>query len=219
VDDRSRHATQVRDHWWWRPGWRVGRRAYAFHVTFDRATVSGGDDLRRLAAGYQAGLAGCSGMDPIPLQWLHLTMQRVGFTDEVRDHDAAAIAAAARRHCALLEPIDLVFGAVTVWEEAVVLQPEPAEPVRLLRQAVRATIAEVLGAGAVAKREDDFTPHVSLAYISQDGPAAPVVEVMERSTLAPARVRVRAASLIVIDRDERVYRWRVHTVLPLGGLR
>jgi hypothetical protein len=22
------------DHWWWRPGWRHGRRMYYWHVTF-----------------------------------------------------------------------------------------------------------------------------------------------------------------------------------------
>lgn len=24
----------VHDHWWWRPGWRLGRSFYASHITF-----------------------------------------------------------------------------------------------------------------------------------------------------------------------------------------
>lgn len=27
-------AGSMADHWWWRPGWRPGRRMYAFHFTF-----------------------------------------------------------------------------------------------------------------------------------------------------------------------------------------
>ena len=32
----------MRDHWWWRPGWRVGRSFYTWHVTFaDQTAVAG----------------------------------------------------------------------------------------------------------------------------------------------------------------------------------
>src|SRR5262245_33980474 len=82
----------VRDHWWWRPGWRLGRRAYTFHITFEDGTVEGGPDLHRLTAAYQASLAGMPGLDLVPLQWLHLTMQNVGFTDEVGESDVQAVA-------------------------------------------------------------------------------------------------------------------------------
>jgi hypothetical protein len=27
-------ADGVRDHWYWRPGWAIGRRFYAWHITF-----------------------------------------------------------------------------------------------------------------------------------------------------------------------------------------
>ena len=28
-------VTTVRNHWWWRPGWRTGRHFYACHLTLD----------------------------------------------------------------------------------------------------------------------------------------------------------------------------------------
>src|SRR5215472_3175916 len=90
----------MRDHWWWRPGWRLGRRAYTFHITFeDPDAVEGGDDLRRMATEYQGILATLPGLDLVPLHWLHLTMQNVGFTDEVPEASADAVLAAGRKLC------------------------------------------------------------------------------------------------------------------------
>jgi hypothetical protein len=102
----------VRDHWWWRPGWRLGRRAYTFHVTFEDASVDGAGELRRLVAAYQRRLQGVAGLDMVPLSWLHLTMQNLGFTDEVSDSDCRAIASAAREGCARRAPFQLTFDKV-----------------------------------------------------------------------------------------------------------
>jgi len=88
TDDRER----MRDHWWWRPGWRPGRRMYTWHFTFD-----GQEALHKLVDAYQARLAGLPGLDPIPHQWLHLTTQGIGFTDEVPDAELDAILQESRR--------------------------------------------------------------------------------------------------------------------------
>ena len=29
-------VTAVRNHWYWRPGWRAGRHFYACHITLDK---------------------------------------------------------------------------------------------------------------------------------------------------------------------------------------
>jgi hypothetical protein len=76
---------RMRRHWWWRPGWRPGRRLYAWHLTFGDQTVSRGQaDLRRVVGDYQARLAELPGLDLVPAEWLHLTMQSIGFADEGR---------------------------------------------------------------------------------------------------------------------------------------
>ena len=65
-------ATELADHWWWRPGWQVGTRFYAWHVTLDDQP-----QLRELAARYQAAFAPVDALDLIPEQWLHITMQGI----------------------------------------------------------------------------------------------------------------------------------------------
>ncbi|MEU8267608.1 hypothetical protein AB0B89_10595 [Sphaerisporangium sp. NPDC049002] len=52
---------QMTDHWWWRPGWSIGRRFYTWHVTFQHAS-----DVRRLAHAYRQGLTGVDGLDLVP---------------------------------------------------------------------------------------------------------------------------------------------------------
>ena len=215
-------AQWMRDHWWWRPGWRAGRRLCTFHVTFrdEDDTVDGASALRRLVSAYQAGLASLPGMGRVPLESLHLTMQNVGFADEVGGDQLSAIADRARAACASLEPFDLTFTGAFVLVEAVILLPVPAEPVALLRDTLRAAIVDVLGADALPEAPEQvygFHPHVSIGYATGEGSARPYIDAVRAVRPEPATVRVRAASLIDMHRDERIYDWRTRATIPLGG--
>src|SRR6266511_264098 len=128
----------MRDHWWWRPGWRVGRKMYTWHVTFDVQ-----DSLHELVASYPSALEPLSGLDLIPPRWLHLTMQGVGFIDEVPEDDVRSIVGAARSRCASLAPFELTFGAPKVDPEAIMFALHPAERAQALRSQIRAAIADV----------------------------------------------------------------------------
>lgn len=202
---------RMRDHWWWRPGFRIGRKFYAWHLTFDDAP-----DLHRLAREYAPALD-IPGLDVIPVQWLHLTMQGVGFTDEVPTAEIDAIAEAARDRFADLAPFDVTLGPTVTEPEVVRLQVTPAEPVAQVRLAVRAGIAEVWGADCVPEQDSDFIPHVSLAYSNSDGSAEPILRAAKSVDITPAKATISAAQLIVLNRDNRQYQWTDYAVIPLGG--
>jgi 2'-5' RNA ligase len=207
------HATQVRDHWWWRPGWRVGRRFYTWHLTFE-----GQDTLHALVSSYQRHLAGVPGLDLVPQQWLHLTMQGVGFTDEIGDDEVDRIVTGARQRLARLPVAELTFHQPLLRPEAIVLPATPTTTVEAIRDAVRAAIAEArkIDVGQVPEADVRFIPHVTVAYISHEGAAQPLLEVLHSVNAAPATVRVPAASLIILDRDQHVYHWQEHSTVPLG---
>jgi 2'-5' RNA ligase len=205
------HADQLRDHWWWRPGWSVGRRFYTWHLTFDRQ-----HELHSLVRAYQAHLATVPGLDLIPQQWLHLTMQGVGFTHETSVDDVDRIVATATVHLRKVGPQQLTFHRAVVLPEAIALPPNPPEAVWAIRRAVRGAIADVWGDSRVPESEDRFRPHLSVAYNNEDRPAGPVVEVVGSMAYPPVTVTVDSASLIVLDRDERIYRWRTYATVPLG---
>ncbi|GAB3990669.1 hypothetical protein GCM10029978_119220 [Actinoallomurus acanthiterrae] len=205
------HADRVHDHWWWRPGWRACRQFFAWHLTFD-----GASELHRLVAAYQQALAGIGGVRFIPPQWLHLTMQGIGFVDEVSSEDLDQILDSARHHLAEIEPLNLTFQKAFVADEAIVLPPLEEASVIGTRRAIRQAIGSVWGSANIPEAADKFRPHVSLGYFEEDRTAAPYVAAVESVNPEPVQVTVREASLIALNRDQRMYEWSTRAVAPLS---
>jgi 2'-5' RNA ligase len=201
---------QIRNHWYWRPGWRVGRSFYTWHLTF-----GGAEDLHRLVDTLQDQILAPS-VDLVPHEGLHLTMQGVGFADEVTPADLDAIIAAAHNRCRNLSPFNLTLGPVDPDAEGIGLLVSPWQPVAELRSQLRQAIGTVWP--QVPESEDGFRPHVTIAYTNADAPAAPV-----RDQLAPLRdvppvlARVEAVQLIQLHRDRKIYEWDVRAGIPLGS--
>ncbi|MCX5261795.1 2'-5' RNA ligase family protein [Streptomyces canus] len=200
----------MRNHWWWRPGWSVGRRFYTWHLTFE-----GQEDVHRLAAQYRSALAPLGDtLTPIPDQWLHLTMQGIGFVGETKEQDVHSIVDAARTRLAAIPAFDAQIGPEVLDPEAVLLHVHPDGPVRAIRDAIREAIGEVLG--EVPEKAEGFTPHVSVAYSAGDGPTEPIAQALADRNLTPAHARISTAELIVIHRDNQMYEWETFAKVPLG---
>jgi 2'-5' RNA ligase len=200
----------MRNHWWWRPGWNVGRRFYTWHLTFD-----GQDDVHRLAAEYRSALAPLGdALTPIPDRWLHLTMQGIGFVGETKEQDLNAIVDAARIRLAAIPAFDVHIGPEVLDPEAVLLHVHPDGPVRTVRNTIREAIGDVLD--EVPENAEGFTPHVSVAYSATDGPAEPIAQILASLALTPAQARITTAELIVIHRDNKMYEWEPFATVPLG---
>jgi len=208
------HATQLRNHWWWRPGWNSNRRFYTWHLTFE-----GQDQLHQLVTTYHQALHDVPGLDLIPLQWLHLTMQGIGFTDEVHPDQAQAIADAAGRRLAELSPVELTFHQPVIRPEALALPPEPVQAIVTIRDAIRDGVAAVWGDDGVPEIGNRFDPHLSLAYVNTDGPAKTALEALTSVTPEPVRVSINEASLIILRRTEHLYRWDTFSSARLSGKR
>lgn len=201
---------QLRDHWWWRPGWRVGRQFYTWHLTFN-----GQRGFHALVDAWQQALRPLPGLDLVPHQWLHLTMQGVGFTDEIPEPEVRAILDAARTRLAALPAPDLTFHRPTIYAEAIPLTPNPAGPVHAIRGAIRDGIADVWGPDRVPEPPDGFRAHVSMAYSNTAAPTAPVAAALDQVDADPVIVTIRETSLIVLNRDHRMYEWQNYATAPL----
>ncbi|MBY8889305.1 2'-5' RNA ligase family protein [Streptomyces sp. PTM05] len=196
------------DHWWWRPGWRQGRSFYTFHLTFQHAT-----QVHRIAAAYRRALAAVPGLDLVPDQWLHLTMQGLGFTDEVSDTDLNAIIAAARERLRAVPAFDLTLTRPEITPEAIRWEAQPATPTIAVRDALRQAIGAVWP--TVPEVADGFAPHVSIAYSNAAGPAGPIADALDQVHEPPAVTPIDRVDLIVLNRDTRMYQWTTHTSIPL----
>jgi 2'-5' RNA ligase len=202
----------VRNHWWWRPGWQAGRHLYYCHLILDDQP-----ELRGLIRHYQDALAHLGNLDLIPPGSLHLTMQRIGFVDEIGPAGVTAVAARIADSLRGVPAPVVTFHRPAVWSEAVVLTALPAEPVYQVRLAVYRAAAAVIGPfEGAAPRRSEFTPHVSVAYVNSDGPAQAIVDALRGVERPPVTVTFRVASILTFHRDRRMYEWTDAMPIPIG---
>ncbi|MEU0518173.1 2'-5' RNA ligase family protein [Streptosporangium sp. NPDC006007] len=200
---------RMADHWWWRPGWREGRRFYTWHLTFGDAP-----DVHRIAQQYRKGLSSLAGLDLVPNQWLHLTMQGLGFVDEVTEEDARVIAEAAATRLAKIPAFALELNRPQITSEAIRWEAAPAAPPAAVRAAIRAAIGDVWS--HVPEKAEGFAPHVTIAYSNAKGPMEPISAALDAVEATPATARIRSAELIVLGRDRRMYEWETFATAPLA---
>ena len=179
---------RLSNHWYPRQGWTETTRYLTWHLVPDDCA-----ELRVAAEEYQRALSGQPGLDIVPRQWLHLTVQGVGFVDEVTPAERAAVVEAGRRRLADVPVIELRFGPAEVADEGVLLAGSPAGPVVELRARLRAAISDALGAERVPGEDDEqLWPHVSLAYANAAVPAEPFTAALDILDVGDITARFRS---------------------------
>jgi len=195
---------------WERPGWRPGRRSYHWLLVFDDEPA-----LADLTDRCQQALRHLP-LDPVPLDSLHLTLLRVGFTDELTPLRADAVAQAVANQCGGLPAFPLTIGPLAGSRGAIRFSVTPWNGLVEIRRRLHVAVNGALNGGPRVGRVDSFRPHVSIAYCDHDLPAAPVAQaVAPLRRLAPVTVQIGALSLVVLRREGRAYRWQVYTTVPL----
>ena len=205
----STDELQMADHWWWRPGWREGREFYTWHVTFQDAL-----DVHRLAEAYRRGLAGVPGLDLIPDRWLHLTMQGLGFTDEVADADLRAIIDAAAVRLRGLPAFGMTLTRPEITPEAIRWEAQPGDAPAAVRSGIRSAIGDVWP--EVPEDATGFAAHVSIAYSNATGPTEPVARALAAVDEPPAVARIEHVDLIRLNRNHQMYEWETVAEIPLA---
>ncbi|MBE1878766.1 2'-5' RNA ligase family protein [Myceligenerans pegani] len=200
------------NHWWWRPGWRQGRSFYTWHITFDNQSSK---PLHDLVAHLHDRLDGIAALDPIPQRWLHLTMQGLGFTDEVADTDVHAIVQEATGRLSHVPAFDMTLGPIEGDDEATGLLVRPWAAVHAVRDTIRDAIGTVWN---TIPETPEFRPHVSIAYSNTDAPTPPLRErLTELRNLEPVTIPIHSVQLIRLNRDNQMYQWNTITDIALGS--
>lgn len=206
------HADQFTDHWWWRPGWRPGRRMYTFFITFDESLTTAEDLVRAYRP-----VTDRAGLDPIPAPWLHLTLQGLGFTDEVSMDDVHAVLGLVMQRCSSLASLRLELGPVIVASEGVVLLTDKVDELRKLQASVREACTTVIKNAELLGRNDSFTPHVTLAYSNGSGPTKSVLASAVSIQSPRTTVHFRNIKLVALGRDSQLYTWETVSRIPFGS--
>ncbi|MGB6162478.1 MAG: 2'-5' RNA ligase family protein [Pseudonocardiaceae bacterium] len=211
MTNQAESIHNLRNHWWWRPGWHEGRTFYTWHLTFANQPT-----VHRLTTAYQGALADVPGLDLIPTEWLHITMQGLGFTDEITKADAHTIAEAVRPLLADIPAPTLVFHRPTLRSEAIALTPRPADAIRLIRARIRDAIGHVWNPNNIPETADGYEPHLSLAYVNTPISAATLRKALDTISPEPTNATLTTASLITLERTGHLYHWTPFAVLYLG---
>jgi len=210
LDPNTEHATQLVNHWYWRPGHRPDRPFYTWHLTFENQ-----HDLHHLVTQYHNILHQFPFLDLVPIPWLHMTMQGVDFADDIADHDLQILLSAVRARTTHLAALSLQFHQLTARAEALALYPKPVDAILTMRDAIRHGIADAWGTECVPEPPDGYQPHLSVAYANTQHSTAAVHTALAGHHLTPATASVDHLSLIMIQRDNHQYRWQVTHSLSL----
>ena len=205
----------VQDHWWWRPGWRPGRHFYACHLIPDDIPP-----LRDLARTYQTATERFGFLDQIPAQWLHITMQGIGFVDEISANEIQEIHAKLTDLLQKTEQPTVTFHRPTIQKEALYLRALPKENLYELQVSMHHAVTSVLGPGKYAGGLlglEAFGPHLSFAYVNTGASADDIESVLDAVEAEPVTVTFHKADLLVFHRDSRMYEWTSATPITIGA--
>ncbi|MBL7487623.1 2'-5' RNA ligase family protein [Frankia sp. AgB1.9] len=203
---------QLANHWYWRPGHRPGRNYLTWYFVFDDQA------LRDHIAHHQQALADLNYLDPVPPDGIHMTVQGVGFPDEVSPEAAERIGENADARMADIAPFTLTIGPIASYPGGTFLRAAPWHPVAEVRERLRQAIADELGADQVPAEPARFKPHVSVTYCNATPPAGEVIRRLTELRQEPAIVvPVASVSLLELRREGHTYRWSTrHTVTFTG---
>lgn len=207
--DSFQRLTMMKNHWE-RPGWTEGRRAYYWYVAIEDPVVVD------QAAHCQAALHGLPYLDHVPLDFLHLTLQRLAFADEISGDRVTKAQEVARGLCGPLTPLQVQVGPLTGSAGALRLSVQPWAPLQALASTLRGA-NEQAGINARHQSKHDYWPHIGISYCNEAVPAAPLQRrVQSLRDQPPVVTRVHAIDLVLLRRERRTYQWETLSRLALG---
>ena len=209
-DDWSRFSSlsQMVNHWD-RPGWTSGRSAYYWYLTFDSPA------LTRLAIECQSKFVP-DDFDIVEASWLHLSVLKLAWSDEIETVEVTEIVQRARSECQSVEPFSLDVGPLAGSAGAIRFSVTPWEPVMDLR--VR--LGNANPPCDKLTSTNPFLPHISIAYSNQIKPAGPVISGVADARNAPQeRINVNDVALVEVRRHGRSYKWSTVERIPLARQR
>lgn len=195
--------------------WPAGERRYHWLVVFDDQP-----EVHECHAAHVPVLARFEGLiDPVPPEWLHLTLQSLCPTTAATGDELTALRAAVARRLADLPPPRVQLGPPRIDGAAVTWAVYPEQELARVQQRVREASLDVLGADRVAAQRGVWWPHVTLGYGARDDPADDLAGALVRARLPRVEVTVGAVTLVDQEQDlaRRQYRWRGIASVPIGA--
>ncbi|UGT63138.1 2'-5' RNA ligase family protein [Nocardia asteroides] len=203
-----RQLEQVADHWTLKP-WAPGQTGFYWYLTFADPT------LVALATRCQKELDR-DGIDPVPLDGLHLTLLGIGKSDFLSSAQLSAITAVARGRLRGIRPFHLEIGPLTGSRSALRFSVAPWDDLLALHSALREATAAVCSSAGITQTSQ-FRPHIGIGYINTPQSATRLIEdVAALRHFPPVSAEVTEVRLVQLRRDGKRYRWTDRAIVALG---
>ncbi|MFD8609700.1 2'-5' RNA ligase family protein [Streptomyces sp. NPDC059631] len=189
--------------------WPEGERRVHWHLLFEDQPA-----VHDFARAHAELLAQYTELSPVPVEWLHVTLQSVG---PLTAETAAAVAEAARPALAGIEPFAIEIGPAQAIHNGVVTAIYPEDGISELYWALRRTTESVVGAETMPTAPERFWPHLSLAYSGARWDHDDLTRALVR--LRPPRPWMTVTRAVLVDQEQAwrdKYTWRVIAEVPLG---
>ena len=204
--------TQLRDRWRDRVEPPAGRGTLYWHVLMHDhpEAIAAAADAQRLLAPF-------TGLHLPPPEWLHMTIQVVGSTEEITREQMQQLLVCANHRLRELKPVTAVIGRVLYHPEAIMLSVEPREALLPIREAIGLATTEVIGQDASTQQDQsEWIPHMTVSYSTSDQDAQPIVAALGRA-VSQRRILVDQVSLVVQWGPERRWDWEPVDTAVLGS--
>ncbi|MFK0154325.1 2'-5' RNA ligase family protein [Streptomyces sp. NPDC090493] len=189
--------------------WPEGQRRAHWHLLFDDQPA-----VHDYARAHAELLDRHPELSPVPVEWLHATLQSIG---PLSPDVAAAVADAAIPALASVEPFEFEIGPAQAIHNGVVPAIYPEEGISALFWALRQATESIVGTEAMPTAPDRFWPHLSLAYSNARWDHDDLSRALAK--LRPPRPTVRVTRAVLVDQEQAwrdTYTWRVIAEVPLG---
>lgn len=182
-----------------------------FNVLFNDPAVS------KLAEAYAKVIRHPGLYDPIPPQWLHATILRVGLVEDYSEAEMLAVAAKLQQNLAGLSLPEFSFDSWWLWDGNVVLHISPDDEFSKIYDQVVAALEAVVGPERAAKSPHGrFVAHTSLAYTKTHTQEQEINRQLANHASPAASFKAHSVSLIRQWPTNGHYEWEVVQDIPIG---
>lgn len=157
--------------------------------------------------------------DPIPTEWLHATILRVGLTDDYTEEEMLAVAAKLQESLAELVLPEFSFDSWWLWSGGVVLHISPDDEFTKLYDHVVKALEQVVGPERTTRSpHGSFMAHMGLAYPKTHNKEYEIHEQLVEYPVKPAKFRATNMPLIRQWPTNGHYEWEVVKDIKVGKM-
>ena len=166
--------------------------------------------IAEMAAQYRPLLTRPELYDPIPPEWLHATILRIGKEDEYTETEMLAVADLVQERLDDITLSEFHFGEPVLIYGNVCFKIEPESELEKLYTIVTESLETVVGPSRATKSAyGHFIAHASLVYTKAQDNEQEIEELLKAANIAPATFRIHHMPLIKTRPTQGHYEWDV----------